>query len=155
MYDRRLVDYLKIHPLTKKYAYSWTLLCYNSDHEIRNIFRLNCFKFSPSSRIFSILIALKGSFAKYQLFSTLIIMDHAGCIESPERKEEKINVDGNKQSSSISKFTALLYSPSTTVPKELPSRTVTPIRSSTRSRFMLTSLSSHSIVARNESLVYF
>ncbi|VBB27319.1 unnamed protein product [Acanthocheilonema viteae] len=88
------------------------------------------------------------------LFSTLILVDHAGCIESSEKKEEIMNVEGNKQFSRVSKFTALLSSPSAIIPKELSPQTVTSAGSSTRSRFMLTSLSSHSIVTKNESLTH-
>ncbi|CAG9531830.1 unnamed protein product [Cercopithifilaria johnstoni] len=103
MYDRRLVDYLKIHPLTK---------------------------------------------------DALIFVDHAGCRKSREEKEEIMNMEGNKQFSRVSKFAALLCSPSTTIPKELPPQTVAPVKSPTRSRFMLTSLSSHKIATKNESLAH-
>lgn len=108
--------------------------------------------FSLQNRIFlSVLITP----AKYQLFSALILMDHTGCMESGEEKEEIMNMEENKRPSRVSKFVALLCSPSTTIPKELPAHTFTPVRNSMRSRFMLTSLSSHSIVTKKESLVYF
>ncbi|VDK70103.1 unnamed protein product [Onchocerca ochengi] len=73
MYDQRLVDYLKNHPLTK---------------------------------------------------DALILMDHTGQIESREEKEEIMNIEESKRSSRVSKFAALLCSPSTTIPKELPPETL-------------------------------
>uniref|UniRef100_A0A915PGC5 Hormone-sensitive lipase n=1 Tax=Setaria digitata TaxID=48799 RepID=A0A915PGC5_9BILA len=98
MYDERLVDYLKIHPLTK---------------------------------------------------NTLILMNQGNCIES--RQEEKIlNMEESKRPSRVSKLAAFLCSPSAPVSKELPSETATSVRNFSRSRFMLTSLSSHSIVTKNE-----
>ncbi|VDO26830.1 unnamed protein product [Onchocerca flexuosa] len=103
MYDQRLVDYLKIHPLTK---------------------------------------------------DALILMDHTGYIESRKEKKEVMNVEENRRSSRVSKFAALFCSPSTTIPKELPPETLASVRSSMRSRFMLTSLSSYNIVTKNESLAH-
>uniref|UniRef100_A0A0R3RLZ8 Hormone-sensitive lipase n=1 Tax=Elaeophora elaphi TaxID=1147741 RepID=A0A0R3RLZ8_9BILA len=103
LYDQRLVDYLKIHPLTK---------------------------------------------------DTLILVDHTGCVQSREEKEEIMNLERNKRSSRVSKFATLLCSPSTALPKEITPQTVTPVRSPTRSRFMLTSLSSHSIGTKNDPLAH-
>ncbi|VDK89075.1 unnamed protein product [Litomosoides sigmodontis] len=103
MYDRRLVDYLKIHPLTK---------------------------------------------------NTLVLVDHAGCVESRAEKDERVNMKRNEQSSRVSKFPALLCAPSTAISKELSLQTVTSVRSSMRSKFIPASLSSHSMVTKNESLAH-